>query len=189
MRAFPAEAYPPKIHIPVQNLVSEKGWNEFMCDSLILDSRLHYNQICCSMNTYKYFQKDGFYYSYYLRSISSLYFPLEDHRKCSSLCISFSSVQSLSHVQLLATPWTTAHQASVHHQLPEFTQTHVHWVGDAIQPSHPLLSPSPPAFNLYPHQGLFKWISSLYQVARVLEFQLQHHWTSTLQHQPYWSEI
>ena len=47
----------------------------------------------------------------------------------------------------------------VHHQLPEFTQTHIHWVSDAIQPSHPLSSPSPPAFNLYQHQGLFKWIS------------------------------
>ena len=46
----------------------------------------------------------------------------------------------------------------VHHQLSEFTQTHVHWVGDAIQPSHPLLSPSPPAFNLFQHQGLFKWV-------------------------------
>ena len=63
---------------------------------------------------------------------------------------------------------------AVHHQLPEFTQTHVHWVGDAIQPSHPLLSPSPPSLNLSQHQGLFKWVSSLYQVAKVLEFQLQH---------------
>ena len=62
----------------------------------------------------------------------------------------------------------------VHHQLPEFTQTHVHWVGDAIQLSHPLSSPSPPAFNLSQHQGLFKWVSSLQQVAKVLEFQLQH---------------
>ena len=62
----------------------------------------------------------------------------------------------------------------VHHQLPEFTQTHVHWVGDAIQPSHPLLSPSLPAFNLSQHQGLFKWVSSLHQVVKVLEFQLQH---------------
>ena len=62
----------------------------------------------------------------------------------------------------------------VHHQLPEFTQTHVHWVGDAIQLSHPLSSPSPPAFNLSQHQGLFQWVSSLYQVAKVLEFQLQH---------------
>ena len=62
----------------------------------------------------------------------------------------------------------------VHHQLPEFTQTHVHWVGDAIQPSHPLSSPSPPAFNIFQHQGLFKWVSSLHQVAKVMEFQLQH---------------
>ena len=62
----------------------------------------------------------------------------------------------------------------VHHQLPEFTQTQVHWVSDAIQPSHPLLSPSPPAFNLSQHQGLFKCISSSHEVAKVLEFQLQH---------------
>ena len=62
----------------------------------------------------------------------------------------------------------------VHHQLPESTQTHVHWVGDAIQPSHPLSSPSPPALNLSQHQGLFQWVSSSHQVAKVLEFQLQH---------------
>ena len=62
----------------------------------------------------------------------------------------------------------------VHHQLPELTQTHVHWVGDAIQPSHLLSSPSPPAFNLSQHQGLFKWVSSLHQVAKGLEFQLQY---------------
>ena len=59
----------------------------------------------------------------------------------------------------------------VHHQLPELARTHVHRVGNAIQPSHPLLSPSPPAFNLSQHQGLFKWVSSLHQVAKVLEFQ------------------
>ena len=51
----------------------------------------------------------------------------------------------------------------VHHQLPEFTQTHVHWVGDAIQPSHPLLSTSPLALNLSQHQGLFKWVNSSHQ--------------------------
>ena len=62
----------------------------------------------------------------------------------------------------------------VHHQLSEFTQTHVHWVSDAIQPSHPLSSPSPPAFNLSQHQCLFQWVSSLHQVANVLEFKLQH---------------
>ena len=62
----------------------------------------------------------------------------------------------------------------VDHQLPEFTQTHVHWVSDAIQPSHPLSSPSPPGFNLSQHPGLFKWVSSSHQVVKILEFQLQH---------------
>ena len=62
----------------------------------------------------------------------------------------------------------------VRHQLLELTQTHVHWVGDAIQPSHPLLSSSPPAFNLSQHQGLFQWVSSSHQVIKVLEFQLHH---------------
>ena len=60
------------------------------------------------------------------------------------------------------------------HRLPELAQTHVHWVGDAIQPSYPLSSPSPPALNLSQHQGLFKWVSSLHQVAKLLELQLQH---------------
>ena len=55
----------------------------------------------------------------------------------------------------------------IHHQLLAFTQTHVHWVGDAIQPSHPLASPSPPVFNLSQHQGLFQWVSSSHQVTRV----------------------
>ena len=62
----------------------------------------------------------------------------------------------------------------VHHQLPEPTQSHVHWVSDAIQTSHPLLSPSPTFLNLSQHQGLFQWVSSSHQVSEVLEFQLQH---------------
>ena len=62
----------------------------------------------------------------------------------------------------------------VHHQFLESTQTHVHWIDDAIQPSHPLLSPSPPVRNISQHQGLFQWVSSSHQVAKVLEFQLQH---------------
>ena len=62
----------------------------------------------------------------------------------------------------------------IHHQLLEFTQIHAYWVSDAIQTSHPLSSPSPLAFSLSQHQGLFKWVSSLHQVAKVLEFQLQH---------------
>ena len=60
----------------------------------------------------------------------------------------------------------------VHHQFPEFTQIHIHWVGDAIQPSHPLSSPLPPAPNPSQHQSLFQWINSSHEVAKVLEFQL-----------------
>ena len=87
-----------------------------------------------------------------------------------------SSVQSLSRIWLFATPWTPGSMPGlpVHHQLLELTQTHVHWVGDAIQPSHPLSSPSPPALNLSQHYSLFKWVSSSHQVAKLLEFQLQH---------------
>ena len=62
----------------------------------------------------------------------------------------------------------------VHHQCLELTQTHVHGVGDAIQPSHPLSSSSPPTFNLSQHQGLFQWVNSLHQVVKGLEFQLQY---------------
>ena len=62
----------------------------------------------------------------------------------------------------------------VHHQLLELAQSHAHWIGGAIQPSHPLLFPSPPAFNLSQHQHLLQWVKSLDQVAKVLEFQLQH---------------
>ena len=63
----------------------------------------------------------------------------------------------------------------VHHQIPEFTQTHVHRVGDAIQPSHSLSSPSPPAPNPSQHQSLFQWVNSSHELAKVLELQLQHH--------------
>ena len=61
-----------------------------------------------------------------------------------------------------------------HHQLLGFTQSHVHWVGDAIQPSHPLLSPSPPAPSPSQHQGLFQWVNSSHEVAKIVEFQPQH---------------
>ena len=86
----------------------------------------------------------------------------------------FNSVQSLSRVRIFATPWTSALPCfPVHHELPELTQTHVHQVGDAIHPANPLSTPSPPAFNLSQYQGLFQWVSSLHQVAKVLELQLQ----------------
>ena len=82
-------------------------------------------------------------------------------------------VQLLSCVQLFDLMDCSMPGFPVHHQLPELAPTHVHWVSDAIQPSHPLLSPSP-AFSLSQHQGLFQWVSSLHQVAKALELQLQH---------------
>ena len=81
---------------------------------------------------------------------------------------------SLSHVQLFVTHGLQHARLPCPSQLPELTQTHVHWVGDAIQPSHPLSFPSPPTFNPSQHQGLFQWVNSLHQVEKVLEFQLQH---------------
>ena len=90
----------------------------------------------------------------------------------------FSSVQFSSVMQSCPTLCNPMNHSTpglpVHHQPPESTQTHVHWVSDGIQPSHPRLSPSPPALNPSQHQRLFKWVSSSHQVAKVLEFQLQY---------------
>ena len=87
------------------------------------------------------------------------------------------SIQFSSVAQSYPTPFDpmdcSTRGLPVHHQLSKFTQTHVRWVDFAIQPSHPLSSPSP-AFNLSQHQGLYKWVSSLHQVTKLLEFQLQH---------------
>ena len=86
----------------------------------------------------------------------------------------FVVVQSISHVWLCNLMDNIMPGSSVLHYLPEFAQIHVHWVGDAVQPSYPLLPPSLFAVNLSQHQGLFQWISSSHQVARVLKVQLQH---------------
>ena len=86
----------------------------------------------------------------------------------------FSSVQfSRSVVSNSLRPHESRHaRPPCPSQLPEFTQTHAHWVSDAIQPSHPLSSPSPPTSNPSQDQGLFQWVNSLHEVAKVLEFQL-----------------
>ena len=85
-----------------------------------------------------------------------------------------SSVQFSHSVVSLCNPMNHSTPGlPVHHQLPESTQIHVYWVGDAIQPSHPLASPSRPALNLSQHQVLFQWVSSSHQVAKVLEYSLQ----------------
>ena len=91
----------------------------------------------------------------------------------------FSSVQFSSVAQSCLTLCDSMNRSTssipVHHQLSEFTQTHIHWVSDAIQPSHPLSSPSLPALNPSQHQDLFQWVNSSHEVAKVMEFQLQHH--------------
>ena len=90
--------------------------------------------------------------------------------KCNS---SFRSIQLSSVAQSCLTLWDAKNCSMpclpVHHQLPDFTQTHVHWVSDAIQPSHPLSSHSPPVVNLSQHQCLFQWVSSSHQVAKILD--------------------
>ena len=94
------------------------------------------------------------------------------------LLSNFTSVQFSSVAQSCPTPCDPMNCSTpglpVHHQLPEFTQTLVHRVGDVIQPSHPLSSPSPPDPNPSQHQGLFQWVNFSHEVAKVLEFQLQH---------------
>ena len=96
---------------------------------------------------------------------------------CTRLSFPCSSVQFSSLTQSCPTLCDPMNRSTpglpVHHQFPEFTQTHAHRVGDAIQPSHPLLSLSP-APNPSQHQGLFQWVSSSREVSKVLEFQLQH---------------
>jgi len=102
-------------------------------------------------------------------------FVIVTYVSCFFLLIKWvQSVQSLSHVWLFAIPWTAACQASLSITNSEFTQTHVHWISDTIQPFHPLSFPSLPSLNLSQHQGLFQWISSSHQVVKVLEFQLRH---------------
>ena len=94
---------------------------------------------------------------------------------CSSLpqgSVQFSSVQSLSRVWLCNPMNHSTPGLPVHQQIPEFTQPHIHWVSDAIQPSHPLASPSPRAPNPSQNQSLFQWVNSSHEVAKVLEFQL-----------------
>ena len=85
----------------------------------------------------------------------------------------FNSVQSLSGVQLFVTTWTAACQASLSiPQLLEFTQIYVHWIGDAIQPSHPLSSPSPCTFNLSQHHSLFQWVISSNESSNIREYEI-----------------
>ena len=112
------------------------------------------------------------------RFFTSVHWGSPEYNKLHKTIHKFSSVQFSSVAQSCPTLCNPMNCSTpglpVHHQLPEFTQTHIHWVSDAIQLYHPLSSPSPPVLSLFQHQGLFKWVSFPHQVAKVLEFQLQH---------------
>ena len=101
-------------------------------------------------------------------------YQLSYQRSPNNISVQFSSVQSLSHVWFFWPCGLQHARPPCPSPTPGAYSAHVHQVADAIQPSHPLSSPSPPTFNLSQHQGLFKWVSSLHQVAKILKFQLQH---------------
>ena len=112
------------------------------------------------------------------RDLWLVYLPLKTRwRSAGAICIN-CSVQFSSVIQFHSTLCNPMNCSTpgfpVRHQFPELTKTPLHWVNDAIQPSHLLSSPSPPTFNLSQYQGLFQWVSFLHQVAKVWEFQLQH---------------
>ena len=105
-----------------------------------------------------------------------------------TLCFQFSSVAQSC--PTLCDPMNHSTPGRpVHHQLPEFTQTHVHWVRDSIQPPRPLLSPSPPVPNPSQLQSLFQWVNSSHEVAKVLEFQPQHQFSVSFKYVYTYSEI
>ena len=111
--------------------------------------------------------------TYYWVGQSSFRLSITSSRKIQTIILA-SVVQSLSRVRLCNSIDCSTADFPVLHHLPEFAQTCVHWVHDAIQPSHPLLPLSSFAFNLSQHQGLFQWVSSSHQVAKILELQGQH---------------
>ena len=147
----------------IQSILDLQYYVSFRCTKSRFNTFIHYEMITIlgqvtMCNHTSYYQYDIIDYS--------LCHMLQSHQ--------FSSFQSFSHIQLCSHMDCRMPGFHVHHQLLELAQTHVHWVGDAIQPSHPLSSPSPPTFSLTQHQGLFQWVSSSHEVVKVLEFLLHH---------------
>ena len=132
-----------------------------------------------------YFILNSLYFFFSFLFLKFIYFLLKDN--CFTEFCCFLSNLNMNHTMDYSVQFSSVTQSCptlcdpmngstpglpVHHQLPEFTQTHVHRVSDAIQPSHPLSSSSPPAVNPSQHQSLFQWVNSSQEVAKVLEFQL-----------------
>ena len=159
--------------LELQSTDSETGFGRQLLK--IMDSLLFYSETVCSHNSKSILSKNTILFSKRCRHDDRWHFP------CCNINTSpyatggstkkFSSVAQ-SCLTLCDPMDFSMPGFPVHHQLLECTQTHVHCICNAIQPSHSLSSPSPPAFNLSQHQGLFKWVSSLHKVAKVLEFQL-----------------
>ena len=142
----------PNVHILHEHNIIIKNRKLILVQSYQLNYRPYLNFIIFPMNILFLFQES--------RNLYCIYFQFSSiAQSCPTLCDPMNC----------STPGLP-----VHHQLPEFTQTHVHWLSDAIQPSHPLSLPSPPALNLSQHQGLYQCVSSSHPVAKVLGFQLQH---------------
>ena len=123
----------------------------------------------------------GFYKIFWQICMHTMCYSKQCYNDILGNIFNFSSVQFSSVAQSCPTLWDPMNRSTpglpVHHQLPEFTQTHVHRVGDTIQPSHALSSPFPPARNPSQHQNLFQWVNFLHEVAKVLEFQIPYDYT------------
>ena len=162
---FLAKRFRSKFHLWIMRRVNAflpRTVSNLVCGSLLFTSYLPRN-VEWSAQDFMFAEARNAY-------VSSSSFPW------GFLKLLFSSVQFSSVAQSCPTLWDPMNRSTpglpVHHQLPEFTQTHVHQVSDAIQPSHPLSSPSPPAPNPSQHQSLFQRVNSSHEVAKVLELQL-----------------
>ena len=140
-------------------------------NSLLTQSPAPWGTQVCFLRLWICFVNNVFnvYFRFHLQVISCDLFPILTRFRSDQIRSVTQSCPTLCNPMNRSTPGFP-----VHHQLPEFTQTHVHRVSDAIQPSHPLSSPSPPAPNPPQHQGIFQWVNSSHEVAKVLKFQLQH---------------
>ena len=136
--------------------------------------KFYYNCFILSLSLHTHTQKQICHLQQNLKTFLPKQIKTTMRYPLTSVRIRSDQIRSVAHSCLtLCNPMNRSTPGlPVHHQLPEFTETHIHWVGEAIQPSHPRSSPSPPAPNPSQHQSLFQWVNSSHEVAKVLEFQL-----------------
>ena len=161
------EAWHGAIHGVAKSRTRLSNWTELKNGCIVIYE--FFNQVFKSFMFWTSFPKSNseFYFPYAVSSWATA----ELYEAINSVCMPGDGLVAQSCLTLCDPMNCSTPGLPVHHQLPEFTQTHVHWIGDAIQPSHPLSSPSPPAPNPSQHQSLFQWVNSSHEVAKVLEFQ------------------